>query len=67
MLKNIFIILKIRNVQKSISYLPLLFNVASVFVLTNLVALLSPPLAYRSPVNIMYPFLFNLSNTFRSV
>jgi len=29
-----------------------LFNVASAFVLTTLVTLLSPSLAYRSPVNI---------------
>jgi len=52
MLKNLLIILQVWNVQKSIIYLPLLFNVASAFVLTTLVTLLSPPLAYRSPVNI---------------
>ena len=65
--KNLFFILKVLNAQKSISLLPLLFNVVSEFVLTMLVNLLSPILAYMSPVNIMQPFLFTLSNIFNKI
>jgi len=51
--KKVLIIFKLLNVQKSISFLQLLFNVAFPFVPTLLATLLFPTLAFISPINIV--------------